>query len=82
MPSLPSYKIKKEKHEAKKLEMDTPSQDTSDLVNPSTVSVIGVVIEPSSVKSPALPPEKKAKKEKTTSKAKKLLNLLLLQTVR
>ena len=46
--------------------MDTPSQDTASLVDPSTVSVLGVVGE-----SPALPPEKKAKKEKTTSKAKK-----------
>ena len=36
----PSYKIEKEKCEAKKLETDTPSQDTA-LVDPSTVSVLG-----------------------------------------
>ena len=53
------------------METDTPTQDTASFVDPSSVSVLGVVGKTSNVTSPALPPEKKAKKEKTTSKAKK-----------
>ena len=39
--ATPSYKLKKEKREAKKLETDTVHQDTESLVDPSAVSVIG-----------------------------------------
>ena len=77
--STPSYKIKKEKHEARKSVTATPTNDSSELVDPASVSVIGVVghqdttqqTEP--VKSPSTSsmPEKKAKKEKVISKAKK-----------
>ena len=40
--ATPSYKLKKEKWEAKKLE-STPSKDSDTLVDPASVSVIGVV---------------------------------------
>ena len=67
--STPSYKIKKEKREAKRQEQPHPTEDIS-LVDPSTVAVIGVVDDASSEKSPA-PPEKKSKKEKAPVKSKK-----------
>ena len=79
--STPSYKIKKEKREARKSITATPTKDSTELVDPSSVSVIGVVgqedVEQQSdpVKSPpsssSMPPEKKAKKEKVASKPKK-----------
>ena len=62
--ATPSYKLKKEKREAKKLETDTVHQDTESLVDPSAVSVIGLVEGSGTVKSPSLPPEKKPKKDK------------------
>ena len=62
--ATPSYKLKKEKREAKKLETDTVHQDTESLVDPSAVSVIGPVEGLGTVKSPSLPPEKKPKKDK------------------
>ena len=65
--STPSYKIKKEKREAKRADNTQP---TDELVDPSRVSVIGVVSGPSADKSPA-PPEKKAKKDKPPTKSKK-----------
>ena len=79
--STPSYKIKLEKREARKSVTATPTKDSSELVDPTTVSVIGVVgqegfsqqSEP--VKSPpssSMPPEKRAKKEKVSSKPKKV----------
>ena len=71
--STPSYKIKKDKREAKKLE-STPSKDTESLVDPSVVAVIGAVDKQGTVKSPptVAPAEKKAKKEKASlSKAVK-----------
>ena len=68
--ATPSYKLKKEKREAKKVETDS-SKDTESLVDPSSVSVLGVVDNSGSVKSPSVPPEKKAKQDKTVSKPKK-----------
>ena len=71
--STPSYKIKKEKWEAKKLE-STPSKDTDTLVDLASVSVIWAVDDQGTVKSPSTvaPPEKKPKKEKpSTSKSTK-----------
>ena len=65
--STPSYKIKKEKREAKRAES---SQASEELVDPTSVSVIGVVSGPSVDKSPP-PPEKKAKREKLPTKPKK-----------
>ena len=65
--STPSYKIKKEKREAKRVDNTQP---TDELVDPSSVSVIGVVSGPSADKSPA-PPDKKLKKEKPPAKTKK-----------
>ena len=65
--STPSYKIKKEKREAKRLDSTQP---TDELVDPSSVSVIGVVSRTSIAKSP-VPPEKKPKKDKPSTKAKK-----------
>ena len=68
--STPSYKLKKEKREAKRLDNPTPTEEVS-LVDPTTVSVIGVVDNASSEKSPAVPPEKKTKKDKAPAKIKK-----------
>ena len=70
--ATPSYKLKKEKREAK-LTDSTPSQDSEQLVDPSSVSVIGVVDGQGSVKSPAPvpPPDKKPKKDNKSSKKEK-----------
>ena len=65
--STPSYKIKEDKREAKRMDNTQP---TDELVDPSSVSVIGVVSGPSADKSPA-PPDKKPKKEKSPAKSKK-----------
>ena len=61
--ATPSYRIKKGKREAKKLEA-TPSKDNVDLIDPASVSVIGPV-EKSTSSNPveAPPPDKKAKKD-------------------
>ena len=75
--STPSYKIKKEKREARKSVTATPTKESTELVDPTSVSVIGVVgqNEPATqtVTSPAssMPPEKKQKKEKVSVKTKK-----------
>ena len=68
--STPSYKIKKEKREAKRLDNPTPTEEIA-LVDPASVSVIGAVGESVASPSTSIPPEKKAKKGKPTSKAKK-----------
>ena len=68
--STPSYKLKKEKREAKCLDNTTPTKDSS-LVDPASVSVIGVVGESSTGQSPPLPPEKKTRKENPPTKSKK-----------
>ena len=62
--ATPSYKLKKEKREVKKLERDTGTKETESLVDPSAISVIGPVDGSGTVKSPSLPPEKKPKKDK------------------
>ena len=49
--ATPSYRLKKEKWEAKRLEAPPP-QDNEELVDPSNVSVIGAVDNQGSVKSP------------------------------
>ena len=67
--STPSYKIKKDKREAKKLE-STPSKDTESLVNPSDVAILGAVDLQGTVKSPptvAPPPTSKAVKPTASS---------------
>ena len=71
--STPSYRLKKEKREAKKMD-STPGKDSM-LVDPSSVAVLGPV-EPST-SSPAVP-EKKSKKDKpsSSSKAKKPAKLV------
>ena len=62
--ATPSYRIKKEKREAKKLEA-TPTKDSENLIDPASVSVIGPVEKPSTsnptVEAP--PPDKKVKKD-------------------
>ena len=68
--STPSYKLKKEKREAKHQDNPPTSEDYS-LVDPTTVSVIGAVGDTGVDKSPAIPPEKKSKKEKQPVKTKK-----------
>ena len=70
--STPSYKLKKEKHVAKLID-STPSQDSDQLVDPSSMSVIGVIDGQGSVKSPAPvpPPDKKPKKDNKSSKKEK-----------
>ena len=62
--ATPLYRIKKKKREAKKLEA-TPTKDSEELIDPSSVSVIGPVEKPSTSKPPveAPPPDKKAKKD-------------------
>ena len=72
--STPSYKLKKEKREARKSETATLSKEPSELVDPANVSVIGVVGQAAVDKSPAsssVPPEKKLKKDKLPAKVKK-----------
>ena len=70
--ATPSYKLKKEKREAK-LTDPTPSQDSDQLVDLSSVSVIGAVDEQGFVKSPASvpPPDKKLKKDNKNNKKEK-----------
>ena len=46
--ATPSYKLKKEKRDAKKAELSSPSKDGT-LVDPATVSVIAAVSESASV---------------------------------
>ena len=62
--ATPSYRIKKEKREAKKLE-STPAKESEELIDPANVSVIGPVEKQSSAsKSPTeAPPDKKTKKD-------------------
>ena len=72
--ATPSYKIKKDKREAKKLE-STPSKDTELLVDPSDVAILGAVDQQGTVKSPptaAMLPDtgSSATKHQPTSKAK------------
>ena len=74
--ATPSYKIKKEKREAKRVDN---TQLTDELVDPSSVSIIGVVSGPSADKSPA-PPEKKPKKDKPPTKSKKSSSALSYAT--
>ena len=61
--ATPSYRLKKEKREAKKL-VTAPPQESEELVDPASVAVIGAV-DKGSLKSPspAPPPEKKTKKD-------------------
>ena len=67
--ATPSYKLKKEKREAKRVDSN-PTDDIS-LVDPTTVSVIGAVGNSSSAQADSVPPEKKTKKDKAPSKGKK-----------
>ena len=71
--ATPSYRLKKEKPEAKKI-IPTPPQESEELVDPANVAVIGAVDNQGTVKSPtpAPPPEKKSKKDskKDTKKEK------------
>ena len=77
--STPSYKLKKEKREARSTPSKEPStEDTLSptLVDPALVSVVGVVDGQSTSRSPGLsaPPEKKRKsdsKKSSTSKSVK-----------
>ena len=71
--STPSYKPKKEKHEARKENLTSPTKDNStslnpSLVDPGSVSIIGAVDGQGTLQSPghSEPTEKKAKKWKRT----------------
>ena len=79
--ATPSYKLKKEKREAKLTE-PTPSQESDQLVDPSSVSVIGVIDEQGSVKSPAAVPPPDRKTIRTVRKKnlplQRLLNTVLV----
>ena len=69
--ATPSYKLKKEKRDAKRVDNPTPTEDIA-LVDPASVSVIGAVGGAASSQSPSVPPEKKTKKDKPPStKSKK-----------
>ena len=61
--ATPSYKLKKEKRDAKRVDNSTPTEDIA-LVDPASVSVIGAVGGAASSQSPSVPPEKKTKKDK------------------
>ena len=67
--ATPSYKLKKEKWEAKRLDSN-PSDDVA-LVDPDSVSVIGVVGDSNVAQTGSAPPEKKLKKDKAPTKGKK-----------
>ena len=72
--STPSYKIKKEKWKARKADNATPTKTSDELIDPATVSVIGVVGQqetPKSQPSVSASPEKKLKKLSSVTKAKK-----------
>ena len=70
--ATPSYKLKKEKRDARKAELYSPCKDGT-LVDPSTVAVIAAVSDTASISSPPdCVPEKKLKKEQPSiSKSKK-----------
>ena len=74
--ATPSYKLKKEKQEAKRTGSSNPTDDSS-LVDPSSVSIIGVAGDCSSTQASTVPPEKKSKKEFQLN-LRNLLNLLQL----
>ena len=61
--ATPSYKLKKEKRDAKRVDNPTPTENIA-LVDPASVSVIGAVGGATSSQSPSVPPEKKTKKDK------------------
>ena len=66
--ATPSYKLKKEKRDAKKSELSSPVKDGT-FVDPAIVSVLGVVNDPHPTSSP---PDKKPREEMpSTSKVKK-----------
>ena len=52
--ATPSYKLKKEKREVKKLDISSAPSKDGTLVDPATVSVIGAVSDSASVASPHL----------------------------
>ena len=64
--NTPSYKLKKEKQDAKRVDNPTPTEDIA-LVDPASISVIGAVGGAASSQSPSVPPEKKTKKDKPPS---------------
>ena len=74
--ATPSYKIKKEKREAKRLDSN-PSDEVA-LVDPDTVSVIGVVGESSSAQTSSAPRKRKLRRIKLLPKARNLLKFLPL----
>ena len=67
--STPSYRIKKEKRDSKKVS-DTPKQDSSSsLIDPSVVTVVGAVDDQGIVKSPGSSSDKKKKQNTDKPKA-------------
>ena len=74
--ATPSYKLKKEKREAKRVNSN-PTDDTS-LVDPTTVSVIGVVGNSSSAQVASAPQKRNPRRIKLQVKTRSLLNLHLL----
>ena len=88
--STPSYKIKKEKQglEARKSVTATPTKESSELVDPSTVSVIGVVGQEGSsqqsepVKSPPSSSRRKGLRKKRSLQNPRKCRIHLQQTLR
>ena len=67
--STPSYRIKKEKRDSKKV-ADTPKQDSSSsLIDPSVVTVVGAVDDQGIVKSPGSSSDKQKKQSTDKPKA-------------
>ena len=76
--STPSYKIKQEKHEARKDTLATPSKDNVDSLNPSLVetasaSVIGAVDGQGTLQSPDFSEPAEKKQKKVQKKRRQLL---------
>ena len=74
--ATPSYKIKKEKREAKRA--DSNPADDSSLVDPATVSIIGAVGDSCSAQASSAPQKRNPRKIRFQLKLRSLLNLHLL----
>ena len=74
--ATPSYKIKKEKREAKRA--DSNPRDDSSLVDPATVSVIGAVGTSSSAQASSAPRKRNPRRIRFQPRLRNLLNRRLL----
>ena len=75
--ATPSYKLKKEKREAKRIDSSNP-MDYSSLVDPSSVSVIGVVGDSGSTQASSAPQKRNQRRIRCQLNLRSLSNLLQL----